>query len=420
MMICSLDLGKFKSVACFFDTENQTYRFETILTKVSHVNHLFESNDIDLVVMEACGPSGWISDVCHQRKLKTIVCSTNDEAWSWKNTKRKTDRDDALRLAKMAMMKDLTSVHVPSPEIREQRAIIKYRKNLDYRITRIKNGIRSTFANRGIEIDTGARAWNTGRAHIDSHRKPIDQCGPDDLWKGQLDSELKQLDELTTEMESIEQRLELFAVDNAHIQRVMTIPGVGRKTAEMLVATIDDPHRFKSARHISSYLGMTPRQYQSGEMDRSGRISKRGPRMLRSMLLECAWASLRYNEWSKLTFKRIHGGSTTRRKKAGIALARKIAVVAWAMMRDETNWNASKLIADAEQVGAPEPNDEDATEKAKTGSNKEAPRNGATARPLQRAKPKPPGPIHSEEPKRAASQPKKSPRRKSRRSPMKT
>jgi transposase len=53
------------------------------------------------------------------------------------------------------------------------------------------------------------------------------------------------------------------------------------------------------------------------------------------MLLECAWASTRYNAWSKRTFARIHGGSKTRRKKTAIALARKIAVIAWAMMRDE-------------------------------------------------------------------------------------
>ncbi|QDT11577.1 hypothetical protein K239x_35770 [Planctomycetes bacterium K23_9] len=53
--------------------------------------------------MQACGPSGWISDVCRARGIKTIVCSTNDEAWSWKNIKRKTDRDDAHKLAQMAM-----------------------------------------------------------------------------------------------------------------------------------------------------------------------------------------------------------------------------------------------------------------------------------------------------------------------------
>ena len=82
---------------------------------------------------------------------------------------------------------------------------------------------------------------------------------------------------------------------------------------------------------------MTLKQYQSGETDRSGRINKRGPRLLRTILLECAWSSIRYNAWSKLSYERIHGGSKTRRKKAGIALARKIAVIGWAMMRAQTN-----------------------------------------------------------------------------------
>lgn len=346
MMILSMDLGKYKTVCCFYETETHLSRFVTIETRCNHVENLLTLEKIGLVVMEACGPSGWISDICHQKKLKTIVCSTNDEAWAWKNTKRKTDRDDALKLAKMAIMDALTPVHVPKPEVREQRAIIKYRKTFDKRINQVKNGIRSLFANRGIEIDTGKRAWCTGRVRIDSFRKPINDCGPDELWKGQLDLELTQLDDLTAKMKLVEDKLETFAKSNPQIVRVQTIPGVGRKTAEALVAAIDDPHRFKSARHLSSYLGMTPKQYQSGETDRSGRISKRGPRLLRTMLLECAWSSTRYNAWSKLTFARIHGGSKTRRKKAGIALARKLGVIAWAMMRDETNWDSTKLLPD--------------------------------------------------------------------------
>ena len=157
----------------------------------------------------------------------------------------------------------------------------------------------------------------------------------------------------------------------------MTSPGVGRKTAEALLAAIDDPHRFKSARQLSSYLGMTPKQYQSGQTDRSGRISKREPRMLRSLLLECAWGSTRYNAWSKQTFARIHGGSRTRRKKAGIALARKLAVVAWAMMRDETDWDSTKVLPEvpAEEV------------KLK----------------VKRPEVRPAGELHSDEPKRPAA-----------------
>jgi transposase len=346
MMILSMDLGKYKTVCCLYETKKREYRFVTIETKRNHVENLFGLEKVDLIVMEACGPSGWISDICHEKKLKTIVCSTNDDAWAWKNTKRKTDRDDALKLAKMAMLGALTPVHVPNPKVREQRAIIKYRKSLDQRINRVKNGIRSLFANHGIEIDTGKRAWCTGRERIDSFRKPLDDCGPDELWKGQLDLELTQLDDLTEKMKLVEDKLEVFAKSNPQIVRVQTIPGVGRKTAEALVAAIDDPHRFKNARHLSSYLGMTPKQYQSGETDRSGRISKRGPRLLRTMLLECAWSSTRYNAWSKMTFARIHGGSKTRRKKAGIALARKLAVIAWAMMRDKTDWDSTKVLPD--------------------------------------------------------------------------
>ncbi len=80
MMILSMGLGKFNAVCCLYDTQNCKYRFETIATKQSHVEHLLQSHHADLVVMEACGPSGWISDACRARGIKTIVCSTNDEA----------------------------------------------------------------------------------------------------------------------------------------------------------------------------------------------------------------------------------------------------------------------------------------------------------------------------------------------------
>jgi hypothetical protein len=71
------------------------------------------------------------------------------------------------------------------------------------------------------------------------------------------------------------------------------------KTAEVLVTTLDDVHRFDNARQVSAYIGLVPRQYQSGETDRNGRITKRGWRLLRTILLECAWCALRYNDWAR-------------------------------------------------------------------------------------------------------------------------
>jgi transposase len=118
--------------------------------------------------MEACGPSGWINDLVRSHQPNTLACSTNEEAWRWASVKRKTDRDDALKLARMAAMKKLKAVHTPSPEHREFRSLVKYRKTLDGRINKIKNAIRAWFVNHGISIDRGVKAWHTGRQLINS------------------------------------------------------------------------------------------------------------------------------------------------------------------------------------------------------------------------------------------------------------
>lgn len=346
MLILAIDLGKYNSMCCFYDTETQKAEFQKAATTRRYLTAVLKSRSIELVVMEACGPSGWISDLCHEMGLKTFVCSTNDEAWQWSKVKRKTDKDDALKLARMASMKGLSPVHVPSPDVRERRTLIKYRKSLSQRLNRIQNSIRALFANHGIEIDSGKRAWCNGRSRLDEYRIPLADCDASELWRGQLDLELTQLDSLGKQLAQVEKKLEAMAKSDPQVQRLMTIPGVGRKTAEVLVATIDDPHRFRSGRQLSSYLGLVPKQYQSGLMDRNGRITKRGNRLTRTMLVECAWISQRYNAWSKMTYSRIHGGQSTRKKKAAIAMARKIAVIAWAMMRDHSDWEPEKIHRD--------------------------------------------------------------------------
>jgi hypothetical protein len=121
------------------------------------------------------------------------------------------------------------------------------------------------------------------------------------------------------------------------------------------VACIDDPHRFTTGRQVSAYFGLVPRQYQSGETNRNGRITKRGNPLARTILVECAWASLRYNEWAKGVYDRICGKQKTRKKKAAVALARKIAVLAWAMLRDEKDWTPTHMIHVTESFGKMKP-----------------------------------------------------------------
>ena len=364
MNILAIDLGKFNSMCCFFNTTTREATFWNAATTRPYMEKLLKWHPIDRVVMEACGPSGWMHDLCEELKLDTLVCSTNEEAWRWKNVKRKTDKDDALKLARLDMLGQLTRVHVPKRQVREHRTLVKYRKTLDQRIGRVKNSIRSLFANQGIEIPRGARAWSSaGREVINGHRQSLAECSLDELWRGQLDLELTHLDSLTAQLGEVESRLEEIAKDDDRIRRVQTIPGVGRKTAEVIVTALDDVDRFDNARQVSAYIGLVPRQYQSGETDRNGRITKRGSRLLRTMLLECAWASLRYNPWAQAVYQRICGGQKTRKKKAAIALARKIAVVAWAMLKHGTDWDPKRMGIDTEPD--PEPS-------AGTGRRKDA------------------------------------------------
>jgi len=183
MIILAIDLGIFNSMCCFFDTHTQKHEFLNAATTRRYLTSVLTHHQVDLVVMEACGPSGWVNDLCQEHRIKTLVCSTNEEAWRWKNVKRKTDKDDALKLARLAMMRQLKPVHVPTHQGREHRTLVKYRKTFDQRINRIKNSIRSLFANRGIEIARGRPAWGAGRELIDSYRKLLADCSMENSGK---------------------------------------------------------------------------------------------------------------------------------------------------------------------------------------------------------------------------------------------
>ena len=356
MKILALDLGKFNTMCCFFDSETRRHTFQLAATERNYLTAIFKTCKADLVVMEACGPSGWIHDLAVSHGHKTLVCSTNEDAWKWANVKRKTDKDDALKLARMASMNELKAVHMPSQQHREFRSLVKYRKTLDTRINKMKCAIRAWFVNQGISIDKGDAAWHTGRYRINSFRKPLAECGHEELWRGELDLELTQMDALSAQLDGIVKKLEAIGKNDPRIQRIQSIPGVGPRTAEILVACLDDPRRFANGRQVSAYFGLVPRQYQSGETDRNGRITKRGNPLARTILVECAWASMRYNPWAKFIYERISGKQKTRKKKAAVALARKIAVIAWALLRENKDWDPKKMIQVTESFGklAPE------------------------------------------------------------------
>jgi transposase len=291
-----------------------------------------------LVVVEACLLAGWVHDLCAELGLACKVANTASAAWKFKHQKRKTDRDDALRLAQLEALGQLPAVVLPDTHTRQWRQLIAHRQTLVGRRVAAQNRIRAVLVGQGLSAPRGARAWTAaGLQGITQFAKPLADCGADELWRGLLDLALTDYRQVRQLLEAAERRLDQLAKASAAVQLLETMPGLGPRTAETVVAHLHHPERFRTGKQVSAYGGLVPRQYQSGETDRRGRITRRGPALLRKLLVECAWVMLRYNAWARAVYQRLSRGKA-RKKQALVALARKLLVRCWAMLRDGTPW----------------------------------------------------------------------------------
>jgi transposase len=184
-LVLAIDLGKFKSVACRYDAAAGTHAFETIATTPAAVHDLLIESSPQLLVIEACGVCGWISDLAESLSIEVRVANVLSEAWKWRRVKRKTDRDDALKLAKLAASDQLPTVHVPALAVRQHRSLIRHRHALIDRRTGIKNTIRSLLDAQGLSRGStcslrrpcGSVATATGGGDTRTRRASTGRCG---------------------------------------------------------------------------------------------------------------------------------------------------------------------------------------------------------------------------------------------------
>ena len=142
-----------------------------------------------------------------------------------------------------------------------------------------------------------------------------------------------------TAVAAIDADMRRMARASAACRRLMTIPGVGQLTALAFVAAIDDPSRIRRSRDVGAYLGLVPRRYQSGEVDYVGSISKCGDRRVRTLLYEAANVMLtRYKGQLKLKDWAFAIAKRSTMRKARVALARRLAIIMHAMLRDGTEF----------------------------------------------------------------------------------
>jgi transposase len=337
-------LGKFHSQACFYRVADGSQEFKRIATTPAGMHDLLVTREVDRVVIEAGAQAGWVADLCRTLGLPLLVANANGEAWRWRSVKSKSDREDALKLARLYVMNQLSAVHVPAKDVRQWRSLVQYRHTLVERRTAMRNAIHALLAVQGDQAVI--KTWSEAAVgELKKLARPLKDCGMGELWRGQLEMELTAMEQVQALIDQAEAKLDALAAATEangergrRVQLLRTIPGVGPRLAELVVAWIDNPHRFGNGREVGAYAGLAPRRFQSGEVDRHGRISKAGCGRLRKVLVQVAWGMLQHNERGKASFERMCKGQKTRRKQAAVALSRKVLVWCWAMLRDGTPW----------------------------------------------------------------------------------
>jgi len=247
-------------------------------------------------------------------------------------SKKKNDKVDAAKLAKLLYLDMVPQVHVPRADVRAWRALITFRHTLMNRRVGIKNQIRALLRGLGIVAPSGKRLWS-GKGITWLKEQKLDES---DALRRDLAAE--ELDEVNAKLKRVEKALNQRADAHPGVTLLKTIPGVGVRTAEAIVAWIDDVTRFSRNKKVGSYFGLVPCQDASAASNRLGHITRDGPAVVRKFLCEASWRGIRQGGAIKSYFERVMRGDPDRKKIALVATAHHLARVMAAMLRTGEAW----------------------------------------------------------------------------------
>ncbi|PQO43837.1 IS110 family transposase [Blastopirellula marina] len=250
-------------------------------------------------------------------------------------SKRKNDRVDAEKLAKLLYLDEVPAVYVPSDQVRAWRQLIEYRSRVVAKRTRAKNSLRALLRSLGIASPRGPSLWT---------RKGITwlrELKLELMYALRRDLRLDEMELLDQQIARCETQLKRFADTHPAVGLLQTIPGVGPRTAEAVVAYIDDPRRFSRSKQVGCYFGLAPSQDQSGPANRLGHITREGPATVRRLLIEAAWQGIRRSPTIRGFYERIQEEKSDRRKLALVATAHYLARVMHAMLKNGELWHES-------------------------------------------------------------------------------
>jgi transposase len=290
--------------------------------------------------LEAGPLSQWLFSALAEAGLPAICVETRHMRAVLKAQINKTDRNDARGIAQMMRVGLYRPVHVKTLRSQKLRMLLTHRKLLQSKAIAIDNDLRGTLRNFGLKVGM------IGTVKFEARIRELVENLPD---IAELVEPLLMVRRVLREQFGIlHRRLLAIVRDDEVCRRLMTTPGVGPVVALTYRATIDVPERFRNSRAVGAVFGLTPSRYQSGEIDRTGAISRCGDEMMRVMLYEAAQIMLvRSTKWSWLKAWAMQIARRRGMKKAIVALARRLAVIMHRIWIDGTEFRWTREVTTA-------------------------------------------------------------------------
>lgn len=329
LAVVGVDIGKDVFHLVGFDDGGELVLRKKI--KRLALKHTFEKLPRCVVGMEACLSAHFVSRTLHGMGFEPRIIPAIYVKPFIKG--QKNDYNDAEAIAEAALRPNLPTVSEKSQDQLDLQALHRVRSRLVSRRTATINQIRAFLIEQGITVRRGLRALNNSFDAILENRKEEISPRMRNILLG-LRSDWLHLDE---RIGTVSADIEEISHSEENCARVMTIPGIGPMISTAMVAAVGLGEAFDRGRDFAAWVGLVPRQYSTGGKTILGRITKRGSRYLRMLLVQAAKVILmRPHNWPKFSFGEwlTNAAERMNRNKLAIALANKLARIAWSVLRN--------------------------------------------------------------------------------------
>ena len=290
--------------------------------------------------LEAGPLSQWLFSLLDEANLPVICVETRHMRAALKSQINKTDRNDARGIAQMIRVGLYRPVHVKTIRSQKLRMLLTHRKLLQSKAIAVENDLRATLRNFGLKVGM------VGTVKFEARIRELVENLPDLAMLVEPLLIVRRV--LREQIGILHSRLLAIVRDDDVCRRLMSIPGVGPVVALTYRVTVDVPARFRKSKAVGAVFGLTPSKYQSGEINRTGAISRCGDEMMRMMLYEAAQSMLtRTTKWSWLKAWAMKIARHRGMKKAIVALARRLAVIMHRIWVDGTEFRWSREVEPA-------------------------------------------------------------------------